>query len=128
MAKILIIDDAPNFRAVLDMLLRGKGYDVLLADNGRRGLELYRQEHPDVITLDLNMPGLDGIAVLKEIRRVDQNQPVIVMTGDTNPESERQVRALGVSEFIIKGVSLEVLTDALKHLLKNKSSGGDLAA
>ena len=128
MAKILIIDDAPNFRAVLDILFRGNGYDVLLADNGRRGLELYRQEHPDVITLDLNMPGLDGIAVLKEIRKVDQKQPVIVMTGDTNPESERQVRALGVSEFIIKGASLEVLTDAIKHLLKNTSSDGHLAA
>jgi len=128
MAKILVIDDAPNFRAILDILLRGNGYDVLLADNGRRGLELYRHEHPDVITLDLNMPGLDGIAVLKEIRKVDQKQPVIVMTGDTNPENERQVRALGVSEFIIKGVSLEVLTDALKHLLKNTSSDGNLAA
>jgi|SRR5688572_16404202 CheY-like chemotaxis protein len=128
MAKILIIDDTPNFRAVLDILLRGNGYDVLLADNGRRGLELYRQEHPDVITLDLNMPGLDGIAVLKEIRKVDQKQPVIVMTGDTNPESERQVRALGVSEFIIKGVSLEVLTDALRHLLTNRSSDGNVAA
>jgi DNA-binding response OmpR family regulator len=118
MAKILIIDDEPNVRALLDMRLRHEGYDVFFADNGRRGLELYRQEHPDVIVLDLRMPELDGVAVLKEIRRVDLNQPVIVLTGDTTPEVERQVRALGVSEFIIKGSSMKFLVDTLKCLLK----------
>jgi len=118
MAKILIIDDEPNVRALLDMRLRHEGYDVFFADNGRKGLELYRQEHPDVIVLDLRMPELDGVAVLKEIRRVDLKQPVIVLTGDTTPEVERQVRALGVSEFIIKGSSMKFLVDTLKCLLK----------
>ncbi len=118
MAKILIIDDEPNVRALLDMRLRHEGYDVFFADNGRKGLELYRQEHPDVIVLDLRMPEFDGVAVLKEIRRVDLKQPVIVLTGDTSPEVERQVRALGVSEFIIKGSSMKFLVDTLKCLLK----------
>ena len=116
MAKILVIDDAPNVRSSLNMLLRKKGYDVLLADNGWNGLELYRQEHPDAILLDLRMPGLDGIEVLKEIRSSDLKQPVIISTGDTNPETEQEVRALGVSEFIRKGLSLQALTDALEHL------------
>jgi CheY-like chemotaxis protein len=116
MAKILVIDDAPNVRSSLNMLLRKKGYDVLLADNGWNGLELYRQEHPDAILLDLRMPGLDGIEVLKEIRSGDLKQPVIILTGDTNPETEQEVRALGVSEFIRKGLSLQALTDALEHL------------
>jgi two-component system OmpR family response regulator len=62
------IDDEPNVRALLDMLLRSKGYQVMLADNGWTGLRLYRQEHPDVILLDLQMPKLDGMAVLKQIR------------------------------------------------------------
>lgn len=118
MSKILIIDDEPNVRALLDMRLRHEGYDVFFADNGRKGLELYCQEHPDVIVLDLRMPELDGVAVLKEIRRVDLKQPVIVLTGDTTPEVERQVRALGVSEFIIKGSSMKFLVDTLKCLLK----------
>ena len=118
MAKILIIDDEPTVRALLDMRLRYEGYDVFFADNGWKGLELYRQEHPDVIVLDLRMPELDGVAVLKEIRRVDLKQPVIVLTGDTTPEVERQVRALGVNEFIIKGSSMKFLVDTLKCLLK----------
>jgi CheY-like chemotaxis protein len=118
-AKVLVIDDQPNVRALLDLLLRPKGYDVMLADNGWMGLRLYRQEHPDVILLDLNMPKLDGVTVLKQIRSVDLKQPVIVLTGDTNPEMERQVRALGVSEFIIKGFSLKALTGVLERTLKN---------
>ena len=122
MAKILAIDDEPNNRTILDMLLRGKGHNVLFANNGWNGLELYRQEHPDAILLDLRMPGLDGIAVLKEIRSVDLEQPVIIWTGDTNPETERQVRALGVSGFIVKGASLNALTDVLDHVLASPTS------
>jgi DNA-binding NtrC family response regulator len=117
-AKVLVIDDEPNVRTLLDMLLRPKGYEVMLADNGWTGLRLYRQEHPDVILLDLKMPKLDGITVLKKIRSVDPKQPVIVMTGDTSPETEQQVRSLGVSEFIVKGSSLHAVEDTLKHLLK----------
>ena len=118
MAKILVIDDQPSVRVVLDLLLRHEGYDVVLADNGWTGLRLYRQEHPDVILLDLYMPKLDGIMVLKQIRSVDFKQPVIMLTGDSTPETERQVRAIGVSEFILKGSSLHLLRGTLKRLLK----------
>jgi len=122
MGKILVIDDQPNVRALLDMLLRQKGYDVVLADNGWKGLQLYRQGHPDIILLDLNMPELDGVTVLRQIRNVDLKQPVIILTGDSTPETERQVRALGVSEFILKGSSLHLLADILKRLLKTPAS------
>ena len=118
MAKVLVIDDAPNVRTLLDLLLRQQGYDVILADNGWKGLQLYRQKHPDVILLDLNMPELDGVTVLKQIRSVDLKQPVIILTGDGTPETEQQVRALGVSEFILKGSSLDRLGHTLKRLLK----------
>ncbi len=118
MAKILIIDDQPNVRALLDVLLRQQGYEVVLAENGWKGLELYSREHPDVILLDLNMPELNGVTVLKQIRSVDLNQPVIILTGDSTSETERQVRALGVSEFILKGSSLKLLADTLKGLLR----------
>ena len=118
MAKVLVIDDAPNVRTLLDMILRHHGYDVVLADNGWKGLQLYRQKHPDVILLDLNMPELDGVTVLKQIRSFDRKQPVVILTGDSTPATERQVRALGVSEFILKGSSLHVLADTLQRILK----------
>jgi CheY-like chemotaxis protein len=122
MMKVLVIDDAPNVRTLLDMLLRAQGYDVILADNGWDGLRQYRQEHPDVILLDLKMPKLDGMVVLKQIRSVDSKQPVIVLTGDASPEAEQQVRALGVSEVIVKGSSLHAIEDTLKRLLKTPTS------
>jgi CheY-like chemotaxis protein len=122
MAKILVIDDQPNVRALLEMLLRPQGFDVIFAENGWKGLQLYRQEHPDVILLDLNMPGLDGVTVLKQIRSVDLKQPVIVLTGDSTYETDRQVRALGVSGFILKGSSLHLLSDTLKRVLKTPAS------
>ena len=118
MAKILVIDDQPNVRALLDMLLRQQGYNVILADNGWKGLQLYRQERHDVILLDLNMPELGGLTVLNQIRCVNLKQPVIILTGDSTLETKRQVRALGVSEFIVKGSSLHLLADTLKRLLK----------
>jgi CheY-like chemotaxis protein len=117
-AKVLVIDDEPSIRRLIDILLSRDGYEVVLADNGGKGLELYRREHPDVILLDLRMPQLDGIEVLKEIRSVDLKQPVIVLTGETDPETEQQVRALGVSEFVLKGSSLHLLGGMLQRLLK----------
>ena len=61
MAKVLVIDDEPEARVLLDIHLRHRGYDVILAGDGWKGLQLYRQEHPDVILLDLDMPELDVV-------------------------------------------------------------------
>ena len=118
MSKILVIDDEQGIRHLLDTLLRRKGYDVVLADGGRKGLELFRRERPDVIVLDLKMPEMDGVTVLQQIRSVDLNQPVIILTGAGTPEREQQVQALGVSEFVEKEFSLHRLGDALNRLLK----------
>jgi DNA-binding response OmpR family regulator len=121
MAKVLVIDDEHNFRTILEMVLRSHGYEVLLADSGTTGLSIYQREHPAVVVLDLKMPGMDGIAVFQEIRRANPKQPVIILSGDSSPETEREVRALGVSEFIVKGRSVHVLTDTLKRLLASLS-------
>lgn len=114
-----MIDDDRGIRSLLDSLLRQKGYEVVLAENGFKGLDLFRQECPNVIVLDLKMPGMDGLAVLQEIRRVDLNQPVIIFTGAGTPETERPLRALGVTEFVEKAVPLQRLEDALKRALTN---------
>jgi DNA-binding response OmpR family regulator len=115
-AKVLVIDDEPDARILLDIHLRHRGYDVILAGDGWKGLLLYHQEHPDVILLDLDMPELDGVTVLKKIRAVDLKQSVIVLTADSNPETEQQVRAIGVNEFILKSSSMHLLEDTLTRL------------
>jgi DNA-binding NtrC family response regulator len=117
MAKILVIDDDQGILRLLDTLLRRKGYDVVLAESGRKGLELFRREHPDVIVLDLKMPEMDGLTVLQQVRGLKFGQPVIIFTGASTPETEQQVRALGVTEIVGKEVSLDRLEDSLKRLL-----------
>jgi len=118
MAKVLVIDDEPGIRSLLDTLLRRKGYAVVLADGGRKGLELFRRERPDVIVLDLKMPEMDGVTVLQQIRSLNPDQPVIILTGAGTPEREQQVRTLGVTEFVEKEFSLHRLGNALKRILK----------
>lgn len=118
MAKVLVVDDEEGIRSLLDTLLRRRGYAVVLADGGRKGLELFRRERPDVIVLDLKMPEMDGVTVLQQIRSLNPDQPVIILTGAGTPEREQQVRALGVTEFVKKEFSLHRLGDALKRILK----------
>ncbi|TMQ27116.1 MAG: response regulator, partial [Nitrospirae bacterium] len=68
MAKVLVIDDEPGIRDLLDTLLRRKGYDVIVAESGQKGLECFRRARPDVIVLDLKMPEMDGLTVLRQVR------------------------------------------------------------
>jgi DNA-binding response OmpR family regulator len=117
MAVILVIDDEQGIRELLDTLLRRKGYDVVVAENGREGLKVFRRERPDAVVLDLNMPGIDGLTVLQEIRNLNPSQPVIVLTGAGTDEEEQQVRALGVTEYVVKEFSLHLLGDSLNRLL-----------
>lgn len=123
MPKVLVVDDQPDVLTLTGLLLKHLGYDVVLADNGVKGLELYRREHPDVIVLDLTMPEMGGIEVLKRIRSEDLTQSVIVVTGDSRPETEQEVRALGVTEFLVKGSSsIHALGDILKRLFNTPVS------
>jgi CheY-like chemotaxis protein len=119
MTKILVIDDEQGIRNLLDTLLRRKGYDVVLAESGRQGLELFRRGRPDVIVLDLKMPEMDGLTVLRQIKNLDPGKPVIILTGAGTAEAEKQVRALGVTEYVEKEFSLHLLGDSLKRLLNN---------
>ncbi len=112
MAKIPVIDDEEGIRNLLDTLLSRKGYNVVLADGGRKGLERFRRERPDVIVLDLKMPEMDGMAVLQQIHNLNPGQPVIILTGAGLPEAEERLRAFRVSEYVEKEFSLHRLGDA----------------
>ena len=114
-----MIDDEQSIRNLLDTILRRKGYDVILADSGRKGLELFRREHPDVVVLDLKMPEMDGLTVLRQIHSLDPKKPVIILTGAGTTEAEQQIRALGVTEYVEKEFSMHLLGDSLKRLLNN---------
>ena len=77
-----MIDDEQSIRNLLDAR-----YEVVLADSGRKALDLFRRARPDVVVLDLKMPELDGITVLQQVRSLIPDQPVIMLTG---PERQRR--------------------------------------
>jgi CheY-like chemotaxis protein len=95
---------------------------VLLAESGWTGLELFCEQHPDVIVLDLKMPGIGGLTVLEQIRRLEPHQRVIVLTGAGTPEKEAQVRALGVVDYLEKESSLLRVGESVKHVLDTDST------
>lgn len=118
MAKILVVDDEQAIRILFDRLLSRNGYEVILAENGQEALELLERKHPNAVVVDLNMPGMDGIAVLKDIRLVDRKVPVIVLMGTRIGEMEQQLYASGVTEFLEKEFALYRLVDSLQRHLK----------
>jgi len=121
-AKILVIDDESGIWNLLDTLHRRKGYDVVLAESGR-SLELFRRERPDVIVPDLGMPEMDWLTVLRQIHILDPRKPVIMLTGAGTAEAEQQLRTLGVTGYVEKEFSLQLLGDSLKRLLTSPFDG-----
>jgi CheY-like chemotaxis protein len=119
MAKILVIDDEPSILDLLGTILRHKGHEVVLAELGQKGVQLFQQERPHVTLLDLKMPDMDGFDVLREIRTLDPKAPVIIQTGFGTEERVRQARELGVTDFITKGLSWYFLGAALDRVLKH---------
>src|SRR6266545_3099108 len=109
MAKILPIDDEPSVRGLLATLLERKGYDVVLAESGRQGLEVFTRARPDVVLLDLSMPEMDELAVLRQLRVLDGEKPVIILTGAGSEAIECEARLLGAAAFVEKEFSLHEL-------------------
>ncbi|MGH7206264.1 MAG: response regulator [Nitrospiraceae bacterium] len=117
MARILALDDDAKIRDLLNTLLRRKGHQVLTADHGQKGIDVFRQERPDITILDIEMPNMNGIEVLRQIRQIDPQAPVIILTGAGTEAFEKQARELGVTHFLAKGFSLHELGDALNRIL-----------
>lgn len=116
---ILLVDDIPAVRDVLGRGLREAGYAVLEADDGRKALRLAIDEKPAVVLLDLRIPGMDGLTVLRRIKKADRNTAVVIMTGDGDIETAREAMRLGARDYLTKPFApgqLEVLLqDLLVH-------------
>jgi YesN/AraC family two-component response regulator len=115
MAKILIIDDEKPTLSMLGLLLEDAyGYDVLTAENGDQGFEIFKKERPGIVFTDIKMPGTDGLEVYQQLKAVDPNVRVIVMTGHGDRNLSEKAMALGVTAFIHKPIERQALEDALQ--------------
>jgi CheY-like chemotaxis protein len=119
MAKILIADDSRFQVQMVASWLTPKGFDVICAVDALQTWMMALRSNPDVILLDINMPGGTGIEVLKRLRMSSKTQhiPVIVVSGDENPDTEAKARSLGAAEFLHKPVDREQLCDSVDRAL-----------
>jgi CheY-like chemotaxis protein len=116
MTKILVIDDDARDRGLLVAVLEERGYEVISADNGGAGLMLCHRRTPDAVVLDLNMPGIDGRTILRQLRILHPTLPVVVFSGRTE-EVEQEMLNQGATAFIQKAFSLDQLGSALQEVL-----------
>lgn len=121
MATILLVDDSPTIRNMLKATLEPSGHRILEASGGRTGLEMLRQEPLDLIICDQNMPGLDGLGMVKAIRAGSSNRhvPILVLTTETSDDMKAAFRAAGANGWMSKPFSPERLETALHKLLGN---------
>jgi CheY-like chemotaxis protein len=117
MTKILIIDDDALYRDLLVAVLEERGYEVTVADNGRVGLMLCHQRTPDAVVLDLTMPGIDGLCILRQLRILHPTLPVVIFSGHTPEEVEQEMLNQGATAFIQKAFSVDLLGSALQEVL-----------
>ncbi|HKU52951.1 MAG TPA: response regulator [Nitrospira sp.] len=118
MNKVLIVDDDQMNCDLLQSVFTRQGCHVISTTSGREGLDLFRAHNPRVTLLDLRMPEMNGLTVLKEIRAIDPHAPVIILGGGATEFQENQARALRATDFIRKGLSLDVLVEAVARILK----------
>jgi len=100
--KVLIIDDEVDYLSMMKLRIESWGYEVLVAKEGKEALAIIKKELPDIAVLDYSMPGMDGVTVLKEIRKFAKKLPVIMLTAHSEVKNIQDAKALGVSSFIPK--------------------------
>ena len=124
--KILIVDDDATTRKLLGLYLKAKGYEVAYADNGLDGIEKMAREDPNLIISDLNMPYMDGIEFVKTVRADPSHQeiPILMVTTEADPEERERAMSIGVNGYLIKPVTAEVVTQNIRHILKNMFAQG----
>ena len=118
MATILVVDDERMICDLLRSAFCSHGHEVLTATGGHEGMELFRQRKPRFTMLDLNMPGMDGIEVLQQIRAIEPKAEVIMLTGGGTDALEIRARGLGVTDFLRKTLPLEVLIKAMDRAMQ----------
>jgi adenylate cyclase len=121
--KILVIEDDEYSRDALAHLLVSEGYEAQSASDGESGLEKAHEIHPDVIVLDLNLPGIDGKQVIEMIRSDGplKSVPILVVTGDEAKDAQAAVD-LGADGYLTKPVEFDELINAISGL-KSKQAG-----
>lgn len=122
MKKLLIVDDEPDIAASIQYVLTQEGFLTLLAHDGLKAIQLVEAEKPDLIILDLMMPGLDGYEVCRRVRSADRKIPILMLTARTSEIDTVVGLELGANDYIAKPVRLRELVARVKAHLRESPS------
>lgn len=117
--KILLVEDDVPVAELLADALEQDGHETTVTHSGEEALQRLQEARPDVVFLDLLLPGMSGIAVLERIRWIDQRLPVVLITGHPDPSRVQEARRFGVTDVIEKPFILKNYTDALLRVTGN---------
>ncbi|HTR70870.1 MAG TPA: response regulator transcription factor [Mycobacteriales bacterium] len=120
-ARLLVVDDEPNILELLSASLRFAGFDVATATNGNEALKVATTYRPDLIVLDVMMPGIDGFEVVRRLRQDEQRMPVLFLTARDATEDKITGLTLGGDDYITKPFSLEEVIARIRAVLRRLS-------
>jgi two-component system KDP operon response regulator KdpE len=121
-ANILVVDDEPQIRRVLRSTLSAQGYVITDAKSGEEALESFRKERPDLVLLDVNMPGMGGIEACREIRRIS-DAPIIMLTVRTAERDKVSALDAGADDYVVKPFGIEELLARIRAALRRYAPG-----
>jgi two-component system response regulator (stage 0 sporulation protein F) len=114
--KLLIVDDQNGIRMLLMEVFSGEGYETYQASNGRNAIEIVKNMKPDLVLLDMKIPGMDGLEILKQIRKIDTEIKVIMMTAYGELDMIKEAMQLGALSHFTKPFDIDELRLAVNRL------------
>jgi two-component system KDP operon response regulator KdpE len=120
--RVLVVDDEPQIRRALQINLRARGYDVDLAEDGERALELAARHHPDVVVLDLGLPGIDGVEVIRGLRGWTRVPIVVLSVRDAEAVKVAALDA-GADDYVTKPFGMDELLARLRAAVRRTTPG-----
>lgn len=116
--KVLVVDDAAFMRMMIKDILRKGGYEVVgEAEDGAKAIERYRELHPDLVTMDITMPDMDGITAVKEIRKIDPNAKIVMCSAMGQQAMVIDAIQAGAKDFVVKPFQPERVLEAVRKVL-----------
>jgi CheY-like chemotaxis protein len=114
--KVLIIDDSSVNNVLLENVLEDQNYEVLISFRGDEALELINKEHPDIILLDIMMPGMDGYKILEELKSKEPTKdiPVIMVSAKSDSLDIDKAMELGASDYIVKPINIKTIIEKIQ--------------
>lgn len=116
--KILLVDDEVDFRSLMEFWFKSKGYTVLTASDGPEGIEMIKKDPPDIVFLDLRMPTMTGMDVLKNVRKFNKTLPVIIISAYVNDPDAKDITSYGISGVFYKGENFEATLPLLETAIR----------